>query len=75
MMPYLAIASDLDMPSPTTAFAAAAFWLYVCLACFPSIGSSAPLPNAFHICCHFRAFVSLCGQRPDLALGCRRRRF
>jgi hypothetical protein len=52
MMPYLAIASDLDMPSSTTAFAAATFWLHVCLACFPSIDSSASLPNAFHICCH-----------------------
>ena len=53
MMPYLAIASPLDMPSSTTAFAAATFCPYVYLACLPSIDSSASLPNAFHICCHF----------------------
>ena len=41
------------MPPSTTAEAAATFCSYVYLACLPSMVSSASLPNARYICCHF----------------------
>ena len=40
------MASGFAMPSSTTADAAATFCSYVYLACFPSMASSTPLPNA-----------------------------
>lgn len=46
MTPNSRMASGFTMPPSTTANAAATFYSYVYLACFPSIGSSTSLPNA-----------------------------
>ena len=53
MIPNSAIAAGFAMPPSTTAEAAATFCSYVYLACLPSMVSSASLPNARYICCHF----------------------